>query len=155
MLAMKSLPKVQLTGVFRQALIADELAPDEFAQYFAEWRQSWPNYEFTDPYFGKDGDYAQPLRNGKRVLRHVHLEPPLTSPKYETWQRAAKRCSRKTSDKMLVYAYDPAHGYLLLHIAHEPNGHALGDMDTPGTKLLMNTMADVADAFIFNGCVLI
>jgi hypothetical protein len=155
MLAKKSLPKVQLTGVFRQALLADGLDPDHFAEYFSEWRESWPKHEYTDEYFGKDSDYAKPLRNGKRVLRHVHLEPPTSSPNYADWQRDAKRCSRKTSDEILVYAHDPIHGYLLLHIAHEPNGHTLGDMATPVTKQLMNTMADVAEAFLFDGTILI
>ncbi len=149
------LPKVQLTNVFRQALIADGLDPDDFAQYFAEWKEDWPKYELADFYFGKDGDYKRPLRHGKRVLRHVHLAPLDDSPDYADWCLKAKRLSRKTSDEILVYAQDQTHGFLLLHIAREPTGHELGEMATPTTHQLMNDLADVAEAFIHDGSVII
>ena len=148
------LPKVQLTKVFRQALIDDGLYPDDFAQYFAEWKQAWPRHELTDFYFGKDGDYKKPLRHGKRVLRHVHLAPTEDSPDYDEWCRKANRGSRKTSDEILVYAEDRTHGFLLLYIAREPTGHELGDMATPITRQLMNDLAEVAEAFIHNGSII-
>lgn len=151
----KPLLNVQLTEVFRQALIADGLDPDGFAAYFACWRADWPKHEFTDFYFGKDGGYRKPTRDGKRVLRHVHMAPADTSPAMARWKASWKHRKRKTSDEVLVYTYDPAHGYLLLHLAKEPTGHALSDMDTNATRDLMNDLADVAEAFIFDGTVLI
>lgn len=151
----KKLPKVQLTNLLRQALLDDDLDPDDFVQYFAEWKKNWPKYEFMDFYFGKDGDYKKPLRHGKRVLKHVHLAPADNSPGYLAWCRLAQRCSRKTSDEILVYAEDATHGFLLLYIAREPNGHELGEMKTPDAIRLMNDLADVAERFIHDGSIII
>lgn len=151
MTAAKKPPKVQITNLLRRVLVAEGLDPDYFAEQFAKWKQDWPVHEFMNFYFGKDGEYIRPVRNGQRVLRHVHLPPAPQSLAYKTWVRQATRCSRKTSDAILVYAQDGAHGFLLLYIAREPHGHSLGAMDTPDTVRLMNGLADAADQFIFSG----
>ncbi len=155
MTAANKLTKVQVTKLLRQVLDAEGADPDHFAEQFAKWKRGWPALEFSNFYFGKDGDYTRPVRNGQRVLRHVHLPPDPLSPAYRTWEQRAARGSRKTSDAVLVYAQDASHGFLLLYIAREPHGHSLGDMDTPDTAQLMNGLADAAEHFIFTGNVII
>jgi len=155
MTAAKQLPKVQVTQLLGQVLVAEGVDPDHFAEQFAKWKRNWPAQEFSNFYFGKDGDYTRPMRNGQKVLRHVHLPPAPHSPAYRTWEQRAARGSRKTSDAVLIYAQDASHGYLLLYIAREPHGHSLGAMDTPDTARLMNCLADAAERFIFNASVII
>jgi hypothetical protein len=148
------LQKVQLTNLLRQSLIADGLDPDDFAQYFADWKAEGEAGEHLDYYFGKDGFYNAPKREGRRVIKHVHM-PPEGSDDLAKWERAWVRRSRKTSDTVLIYAQDPAHGFLLMHLAREPHGHKLAKMATLETQKFMNQLADVAEAFIFNGEILI
>ena len=89
------------------------------------------------------------------MLRHVHLAPDKESAGYVAWCKAFVYKSRRTSDAVLVYAEDPTHGYLLLHVVWEPGGHALGRMATPPARLLMTGFAEVAAAFIHDGSILI
>lgn len=166
------LPKVQLTKVFRAALEADAADPDTLAEGFAEWKQGWPRFEDSDYYFGKDGDYRALTRNGKRVLRHVHMppedpnnwpanEPPLSDVKkakiqaeIQKWDRMwnlGRAARYRTSSRVLVYVDGGRHGYLLLHLAIEPDGHD----ETTANKKLMKDMADVAEAFIHDGTILL
>ncbi len=154
-----ALPQVQLTALLRQALVDEGFEPDEFAQYFAEWKALGPDGEYGDYYFGKDGFYERPKRCGRRVLRHVHLppDPPeqgqQPSPAFVEWEVNWQRRSRKTSDTSLIYAEDPGYGFLLIYLAREPQGHKLARMDTPEAELFMNQLADVAEQFIFSGTV--
>lgn len=158
-----TLPPVHLTQLLRQALLDDGLDPDDFAQYFAEWKAMGAAGEYLDYYFGKDGDYDQPRRGGQRVLRHVHMppedrradesEPP--SPALAQWERDWQRRRRKTSDTALIYAHDPRRGYLLIYLAREPTGHQIAQMTTETSRTFMNQLADVADAFITHGRILI
>lgn len=147
---MKIKSRVRITELLRTSLQEDGYDVEAFCDYFAEWKSS-PANEYTDWFFGKDSDYVAPRRNGRRVLRHVHLPPEQDTVKRAKWEQAFKTTSRKTSDTALVYAYDPAHGYLLIYVAREPAGHALSDMATPDTQKLMNLFADQAEAFIFGG----
>ena len=121
----------------------------------SSWKALGAAAEFSDPYFGKDGEYSQPIRNGRRVLRHVHLPPESNPEEVGRWDAQAKRGSRKTSDTSLIYAFDARHGYLLIYVAREPDGHVLSDMGTKETVDLMNNFADVAEAFLFDGSILI
>lgn len=149
--------KVQFTNLLRDDLIADGFDPNEFGQYFAEWKVGFPKSEDEDYYFGKDGFYDRPTRGGRRVLRHVHLPPAEPGPgerpseAYLRWEKRFNHRSRKTSDTSLIYAHDPGQGFLLIYIAREPYGHQLCRMDTPETRGFMNELADVAEEFIFNG----
>jgi len=68
---------------------------------------------------------------------------------------AAKRQGKKTSDTFLIYAFDPLHGFLLIDIVKEPNGHLVAMMDTTRSVELMNLYADIAEAFIHSGLVLV
>lgn len=153
--------KVQITELLRNALIADGFNPDDFGQYFAEWKSDFPESENLDYYFGKDGFYDLPKRGGRRVLRHVHLPPNEPGPgerpseAYQKWMKKLRHGSRKTSDTSLIYAHDPGHGFLLIFIAREPNGHLMTRMDTPDSRKFMEALADVAERFIFNGEIMI
>lgn len=146
-------PKVQLTQSLRQQLQSEGLDPDEFALYFATWKALGPAGEYTDYYFGKDAEYATPVRAGKRVLRHVHMPPTVDPAEIARWDRSFKRRSRKTSDTSLIYAFDGTRGYLLIEIFREPKGHEMAAMTTPESVKVMNHLADVASAFIFNGVI--
>ena len=156
-------PTVQLTSLLRQALLAEGFDPDEFAQYFADWKALGDAGEYLDYYFGKDGFYDHPRRHGRRVLRHVHLPPAdermsgteAPSPALARWEQSWKRRGRKTSDTALIYAEAPAWGYLLIYIAREPQGQELAQMATVATKTFMNQLADVAERFVFNGSIII
>lgn len=120
-----------------------------------------PEGLYDDYYFGKDGFYREPKRFGRPVLQHVHLPPlepdPGKSPSeaYLKWQRKWRYRGRKTSDTSLIYAHDPAHGYLLIYLAREPMGHEISEMVTAESREFMNNLADVAEMFIFNGKVMI
>ena len=151
----KPLPRVQLTALLRDALVAQGDDPDLYCDYFAEWKSWGPSGEFSDWYFGKDGYYRKPVRNHKQVLRHVHLPPVTDKKKAATWDWQAKKGLLKASNTALVYAQDPHHGFLLIYIAREPDGHALSDMLTDATRKLMNDFCDVAEAFIHDGSILI
>lgn len=150
----KPLLKVQLTCILHDRLEKLGFKAKEFSLYFASWKALGPDGENADPYFGKDGYYSKPVRGGKLVVRHVHL-PPEGKTDLVKWEKAAKRGSRKTSDTALVYAQDPHHGFLLIDMVIEPDGHLIATMSTPQSIEMMNLYADVADAFIHNGNVLV
>lgn len=151
----RKIPKVQLTELLRNILVSDGYDTDEFARYFARWKALGPAGEFSDPYFGKDGEYAKPMRGGRRVLRHVHLPPERDPDQLTDWERKAARRSRKTSDTALIYAYDPQHGFLLIFFAREPHGHTLAAMHTTAAAQLMEQLADAAEQFIHYGSIII
>lgn len=104
------------------------------------------------------------------VVHHVHMPPespdtwPAQTPalppekqakiraEIQQWDRmwSLKRAARfRTSSRVLVYVDGDRHGYLLLHLAREPDGHD----ETTANKRLMNEMADVAETFIHNGSI--
>lgn len=163
-------PKVQLTRAFREALEADGADPADLLESFADWKEDWPHWEDADYYFGKDGDYRTPTRGNKAVLRHVHMPPedpadwpadapPLSEEKLTKiqwertnwdkmwgWERAARW---RTSSRVLVYVDGGRYGYLLIHLAREPDGHD----EVTANMRLMEQWADVADAFIHDGTV--
>lgn len=124
---------------------------DDFAEYFAEWKSLDRNEQLADPYFGKDGPYIRPQRSGRSVLHHVHLRPVNSPADLLEWDRKTRKRVAKTSDAVLIYAYDPAHGYLLLHSISDPGGHAFSDMSTPESTATMNLLANVAEEFVFWG----
>lgn len=145
------MPKVQITKLLRDALTDDGLDPDGFADYFAEWKAEGAAGLFIDFYFGKDSFYDRPRRNGRRVLRHVHLPPEQDQKALGEWELNWKRQRSKTSDTALIYAEDPGQGCLLIALVREPNGHQIARMATPQSRQFMNDMADVADTFIHTG----
>jgi len=149
------LPKVQVSAILRERLLANGQDPEAFAEYFAEWKTEGPQAEYTDYYFGKDGRYAYPQRNRQAILRHVHMPPERDPDEIVKWTAAWERGGRKTSDTSLIYAEDSTHGYLLLYLAREPQGHELSQMKTDVSRALMNDLADAAEAFIHDGSIII
>ncbi len=128
---------------------------EALVEEFRLWKAAGPDGEFTNYYFGKDAAYAEPRRNGRSVLRHVHMPPASDADALDKWERAWRFNSRKTSDAALIYAYDPAHGYLLLYYAIEPTAHSLADMNDLDAKEVMHLCADIAERFIFDGVVVV
>lgn len=172
MATQSKLPQVQLTQEFREELEAEGADPEVLIEAFAEWKEDWPRFEDGDYFFGKDGQYSSPTRVGKRVLTHVHMPPedpenwpadapPLTPAQkakiegeVRNWDRMwnLRRAARyRTSSRVLVYVDGGRHGYLLLRLAREPDGHDA----TTADRQLMNHLADVAEAFIHDGSIII
>lgn len=145
-------PHVQLSDLLYDTFEEEGLDPDVFADEFQAWKALGAAGEYSSFYFGKDAFYFEPKRRHQMVLRHVHL-PPSDSRQLTEWGRAHRRRRRRTSNTCLVYAYDKAHGYLLLYIAREPNGHVISDMHIAASVRLMNQLADAAEAFIHDGSV--
>lgn len=52
---------------------------------------------------------------------------------------------------MLVYVDGGRHGYLLLHLAREPDGHD----EVTANRQVMEMWADVAETFMHDGTVLV
>jgi hypothetical protein len=141
-----------MTEFLRRELLEIGADPEKFIEEFIDWKSRGPQGEDDHRYFGKDGEYTQPAVNGKRVLRHVHLEPADDSPYFAAWDRAWKpESGRRTSDTALVYANGGRHGYLLLTILWEPTAHSVASMANIETRELMHDLAHVAEQFIFNG----
>lgn len=146
--------KVQVTEMLGDSLRAAGWNPDVLADEFREWKADGAAGEHTSYYYGKDGEYEAPLRNGKRVLRHVHMPPESDAAAKGAWELQWRRRSRKTSDAALIYAYDPLYGYLLLYFAVEPTAHSLAQMNDAHCAELMHLLADIAEAFIHDGTVM-
>lgn len=137
---------------------------DEFCQVFDAWKAGFPDSEFTHPLFGKDGAYSRPMVDGTPyVLRHVHLMPVQNSSARDRWMATHKqgiqkgRWSRKTSDRVLVYATRRPPGgkeeHLLLFILDEPEAHETANMKTPDAKQLMGQLASCAADFMDDGSI--
>lgn len=144
---------MQVTDVLRQTLSDAGMDTDALIEEFRSWKAEGDKGEFTNYYFGKDAAYTEPRRNGRSVLRHVHMPPESDADALYKWDRAWRFNSRKTSDAALIYAYDPAYGYLLLYYAIEPTAHGLSNMNEPESKELMHLLADIAEHFIFDGLI--
>ena len=146
---------VHMTEYLRQELLELGTDPEQFIAEFKEWKSRGQAGEDDHYYFGKDGDYARPLVNGKRVLRHVHLIPSDDSSSLAEWDLAWKRKRKRVSDTALVYADRGRDRYLLIAILWEPAAHDIADMNTQENSDLMHSFANVAEQFIFNGTIAI
>lgn len=62
-----------MTKRLEAELLAKGFNPQEFCQYFKDWKEDGPGAE--DWFFGKDNFYSKPTKGGKMVLQHVHLAP--------------------------------------------------------------------------------
>ncbi|QHI98237.1 hypothetical protein GT347_09670 [Xylophilus rhododendri] len=175
----RAVPAVQLTKLFRAALIADGANPQVMLAAFADWKTDWPAWEDLDYYFGKDAFYTVPKRSNRSVVRQVHMPPedpanwpastsPLSSAsrkkieaELREWNRLWTISERqpgkptsaryRVSSRVLVYVDGGRHGYLLLHLGREPEGHD----ETTADICTMEMWADVAEAFIHDGTILI
>jgi hypothetical protein len=142
--------RVQATALLRQVLADAGMDVDDLLEEFCAWKVKG---EFSNYYFGKDGAYSEPRRNGRSVLWHVHVPPESDPVALAKWDRAWRFGSRMSSDAALIYTYDPAHGFLLLFYAIEPTAHSLAEMNDFDSRELMTLLADVAEQFIFRGTI--
>lgn len=127
----------------------------DLVRAFADWKSMGPDGEYHHYYFGKDGDYARPLVDGKRVLRHVHLVPDDSSPYRPQWDKTWRYKGRKISNDVLIYAQGaPRYGALLIAVILEPHGHNFAEMKTPEDATMMEGFASAADQFIFDGSII-
>jgi len=108
-------------------------------QDFIDWKMM-PDEE--NYFFGKDAFGI----NSK--VRHVHLVP-LDNPSLKDWDANWEKFSERTSDSYLFYVDGGRFGFLLLTIVC-PGAHDVWKND----KLLIKTMENMAESFIFNGTVL-
>lgn len=144
---------VKTTSELTAALTPDELADlvDEFAFY----KDGWPQFQDMFYYFGKDGGYTFPQLTAPHQIQHVHLWPSSVSPESTDWEAGwtrtenTKKPTRKTSNRVLVYAKD-GHQYLLIYILPEPYAHDIAKSLTNETAALMNLFKRITEAFIFN-----
>lgn len=145
-------PDVHITQMLTEALVADGYDVEDYRRQFRKWKTDWDREEFCFWFFGKDGYYKFPLRDGKQVMRHVHL-PPETAPDAKRfWTAQFRRKGMKTSNTALVYAGDKAlNRYLLIYVLAEPDGHKIADMLTPDDAELMNSLTDQAAEYIDTG----
>ena len=123
--------------------------PEHWKTYFQEWKDLTDPYD--DSFFGKDSAYSTPLVGGERyVLRHVHLQP-FEPAALRRWESAHWYRTRKTSNRVLVYAANGKGDFLLIFILAEPSAHAIQRMENVKDNATMEGFAAVAEAFNFNG----
>ena len=141
--------KTQCTAAICKQLGRLGESPEAFVTEFEQWRNGG---EYSSYFFGKDGAYVAPtLSDGSMGLRHVHLVPLSNAQELHHWNVQWLRRSRKTSDRVLVYAQDHTHGYLLIYILSEPDAHEIARMLTPDNDLLMRKLVKIAERFIYTG----
>lgn len=142
------------TQALRKQFVRIGEDPANFAAEFDRWKVSFPSGEFSHPLFGKDGAYTNRLGAEVDMLRHVHLIPLQDPAALAKWEVNHLRRSRKTSDRVLVYASDERHGHLLIYILEEPTAHAVAQMKTPQHRELMLKLAKIASRFVEDGVVI-
>ena len=131
----------------KQGLKADKLLED-----FATWKAG---DEYGHFYFGKDSAYGSPSVDGeKNVLRHVHLVPMNDLLALERWKKDARRGSRKSSDRALIYVADEKGNHLLIFILDDPGAHAIASMKNQADRETMRGFAEVAAEFLETGEIL-
>ena len=129
--------------------------PAVFATEFDAWKSQGGAGEYESFLFGKDGAYTRPKVDGDPyLLRHVHLVPIKDVQKLSLWKRLWRLRSRKTSDRVLVYASDARGDHLLIFILEEPTAHAVALMKSEEDKHLMERFAAIAAAFLHDGTVI-
>ena len=153
---MASIATVQSTRALSAALEAERAGlTRQIITSFQTWKQG---DEYGHYLFGKDSAYAKPDVDGVPYqLRHVHMVPLADREQLKRWNTDWQRKSRKTSDRVLVYAErraGSATSYLLIFILPEPEAHLIAGMTTREHRELMDGFANVAAAFIENGNVI-
>lgn len=153
---MASTSSVKLTRALTAALDAESgNAHRLLVESFRTWKRG---DEYGHYLFGKDSAYAKPSVDGTPyLLRHVHLAPLSDPEQLRRWNSAWQRRSRKTSDRVLVYAEriaDHQLSYLLIYVLPEPEAHAIATMQTRQHHELMEGFANVAAAFLESGDVI-
>lgn len=143
--------KVQTTTILASDFQKQSLDLNLFIEQFRNWKESGLAGEDNHYLFGKDSAYATPLVDGQKYqLLHVHLVPIINLAQRSKWDVNWQRGSRRTSDRVLVYAKD-RESYLLIAILPEPTAHQIASMTHPEDMETMKSFAEIAAQFIFNG----
>lgn len=125
-----------------------------FIDRFCDWKKGG---EFKSYFFGKDGGYRAPtLDFPDSYLMHVHLVPLHDVDKLAAWKKSFKHESRKTSNRVLIYAQRSSTQYLLIAILEEADDpHTIADMTTQEAKDIMYAYAAIANRYIESGEILL
>ena len=95
-------------------------AHNQLLKDFRAWVDLGPQGEDEHPVFGKDGK-----NRDSNVLWHVHIIPLDTAAQAQ-WEDDFENFRKRTSDRLLFYAYDGDRiGYLLIDVIDDPNGHEI------------------------------
>lgn len=122
-------------------------AQDALIFSFKWWKDS-PEREFQSPFFGKDGGLIRPKVGGREyALRHCHLVPLADPVAKARWAKAHKYGSRKTSDRVLIYAQS-GDDYYLIDVVDDPGAHEIMRMLDKQGRSFMQKCAEEADAFL-------
>ncbi|NHC52368.1 type II toxin-antitoxin system YafO family toxin [Pseudomonas sp. AU8050] len=125
-----------------------------FVTRFCDWKKG---DEFGSYFFGKNGGYRTPtLDFPQSQLMHVHLVPLHDVKQLGIWNRLSDRRSRKTSNRVLIYAERSSTQYLLIDILEEADDpHTIANMTTQEDKDMMYAYAAIANCYIESGDILI
>jgi mRNA interferase YafO len=144
---------VQCTAFIRTGLARAGLSVATLLREFKKWKEAGDAGEFDFRMFGKDAAYDRPRIDGKRALRHVHLEPIDDRAALARWVRVHRFRGRKSSDRALVYAQSGKGAFLLIAILPEPDAHAIARMRTATHRSLMEAYAGVAREWLETGTI--
>lgn len=124
-----------------------------FVKRFCDWKKG---NEFGSFFFGKDGGYRAPtLDFPQSQLMHVHLVPLHDVQQLSVWKKLFRRRSRKTSNRVLIYAERSSVQYLLIDILEEADDpHSIAKMTTQEDKDIMYAYAAIANCYIESGDIL-
>jgi len=100
---------------FQSRGLDPELIREEFEKYKS-------GAEFDHEWFCHDVG-----SNPREYLRHVHFIPSDLAAEAQWLADFADphRKARRTSDRYVLYAWDPRHGYLIIDILDDPGAHTL------------------------------
>lgn len=113
-----------------------------------KWWKADVSREFESPFFGKDAALIAPKVGGREyALRHCHLIPMCDIAEKTKWIQAFKRRSRKTSDRILIYAQQ-GEDFYLINVIDDPGAHQIMRMQDMQGRSFMLECAKEADAFL-------
>lgn len=92
---------------------------------------------------------APPLTHAQRA--RIESELKAWDKQWALTEKKQSAARFRVSSRVLVYVDGGRHGYLLLHLAREPDGH---DRATSNRRV-MALWADIAEAFIHDGTILV
>jgi hypothetical protein len=126
---------------------SSDIVRNDLINAFSWWKED-SSREYLSPFFGKDSALITPTVGGNAyVLRHCHLVPLHSQEALRRWSIEHRRKSRKTSDRVLIYAQH-ADKYLLIDVVDDPGAHEIMRMSDKRGKSLMQKFAEEANAFL-------
>lgn len=125
----------------------------DLIEAFKWWKED-VGREFKSPFFGKDSGLIRPKVDGRDyALRHCHLIPLNDERALSRWKADFRRESRKTSDRVLIYAQDDE-DYYLIDVVDDPGAHQIMRMVDSQGYSFMARCAREASSFLSGQLVL-